>query len=173
MQEIVRLNAIEQLHENVTHAEERTPDDQETVSPQNPSVCTYPKIHHDVLTPFLPLPFHSLLLQNVIEHVTSSHRSLLASSASSAARAPLVAAPPNDVFSSAVDESSQTSSGRTRSGFSAQLRSSSLWTLPLRSSPSPAQPSPHVLVLFPLLCDTTKKSLHMSRALNDDQHQWL
>ena len=78
MQEIVRLNAIEQLHENVTHAEEHTPDDQEQL---------HLRIHQGVLiprsitmySPFLPLPFHSLLLQVVIGHVSSI--SLLASSA--------------------------------------------------------------------------------------------
>ena len=86
MQEIVRLNAIEQLCENVTHAEEHTPDDQEQF---------HHRIHRDVLiprsitmySPFLPLPFHSLLLQVVIGHVTSS-------------RAPSVAAPLDDVPSS-------------------------------------------------------------------------
>ena len=74
MQEIVRLNATEQLCENVTNAEKHTPDDQEQF---------YLRIHQDVLIPrsitmystFLPLPFHSLL-QIVIGHVTSSHRSL-------------------------------------------------------------------------------------------------
>ena len=75
MQEIVRLSDIEQLCENVTHAEKHTPDDKEQF---------HLRIHQDVLIPtsttmystFLPLPFHSLLLQIVIGHVTSSHRSL-------------------------------------------------------------------------------------------------
>ena len=75
MQEIVRLSDIEQLHENVTHAEKHTPDDKEQF---------HLRIHQDVLIPrsitmystFLPLPFHSLLLQIVIGRVTSSHRSL-------------------------------------------------------------------------------------------------
>ena len=74
MQEIVRLSDIEQLCENVTHAEKHTPDDKEQF---------HLRIHQDVLIPrsitmystFLPFPFHSLL-QIVIGHVTSSHRSL-------------------------------------------------------------------------------------------------
>ena len=159
MQEIVRLNAIEQLHENVTHAEEHTPDDQEQF---------HLRIHQGVLiprsitmySPFLPLPFHSLLLQVVIGHVSSI--SLLASSA------------PDDVSSSLWWTSlHRLRLGRSRSSFSAQLCSSSLWTLLLRSSPSPAQPSPRCSGPFPLLSDTTKKSLHVSRALNGVQHQWL
>ena len=75
MQEIVRLSDIEQLHENVIRAEKHTPDDKEQF---------HLRIHHDVLIPrsitmystFLPLPFHSLLLQIVNGRVTSSHRSL-------------------------------------------------------------------------------------------------
>ena len=75
MQEIVRFSDIEQLCENVTHAEKHTPDDKEHL---------HPRIHQDVLIPrsitmystFLLLPFHRLLLQVVIGHVTSSHRSL-------------------------------------------------------------------------------------------------
>ena len=154
MQEIVRLSDIEQLCENVTHAEKHTP--------QNPSGCSYPKIHHDVLN----FPSSSFSRPAANRHRTRdviSSISLLASSAPS----------PDDMSSSVIDESSQTSSGRTRSGFSAQLRSSSLWTLLLQSSPSPAQPSPRCSGLFPLLSDTTKKSLHVSRALNDVHHQWL
>ena len=75
MQEIVRLSDREQLYENVTHAEQHTPDDKEHL---------HLRIHQDVLNPrsitmystFLPLPFHRLLLQVVIGHVTLSHRSL-------------------------------------------------------------------------------------------------
>ena len=74
-QEIVRLSDIEQLCENVTHAEKHTPDDKEHL---------HLRIHQDVLNPrsitmystFLPLPSHRLLLQVVIGHVTLSHRSL-------------------------------------------------------------------------------------------------
>ena len=83
MQEIVRLSDIEQLCENITHEEKHIPDDKEHL---------HLRIHQDVLNPrsitmystFLPLPFHRLLLQVIIGHVTSSHRSLSSSSAPSA-----------------------------------------------------------------------------------------
>ena len=91
MQEIVRLNAIQQLHENVTHAKEHTPDDQEQF---------HLRIHQDVITfpsaSFSPLAAAS---RHRTRDVISSI-SLLASSASSAARAPSVAAPPDDLSSS-------------------------------------------------------------------------
>ena len=73
MQEIVRLSDIEQLCENENHGEKHTPYDKEQF---------HLRIHQDVFIPrsitmySISLPFHRLLLQIVIGHVTSSHRSL-------------------------------------------------------------------------------------------------
>ena len=64
MQEVVQLSDIEQLSENVTHAEKHTPDEKEhlhlrihhdVLNPIDPSRCSEPTTRHGVL--IIPSPF--------------------------------------------------------------------------------------------------------------------
>ena len=154
------LSDIEQLCENVTHAEKHTPDDKEHL---------HLRIHQDVLDPrsitmystFLPLPFHRLLLQVVIGHVTLSHRSL----SSPVLHLQLMTCLPlcsGRDFTDFFWPYSFWLPSTTSLKLTVAIFAVSSANLPSRCSGP-----------FSLLSDTTKKSLHVSRALNDVRHQWL